>query len=864
MRTPITNLKLCATLVLCFLLTGVFAADYYWVGGSGNWSDHNNHWATTSGGSTFHSQVPTESDNVFFDANSFSSTGQTVTLDADVYCYNMNWNGVTNNPTFSGSREMHIYGSMILSAGMNYTATSDVYFEALTTGHDVNTAGQTLAEVYFNGQQTANGGWDLQSDLNVSGRIDFYAGEFNTNGYDFNCEYFYAWYNTAKDIDFTGSDSLYVGAEWRLYPNGTTTTFDAGTSTIVLDDEDIYYYNQMYFYGGNYTYHNAVFNRTSDETNESYRTYGANINYSNTFNDVTFNIGGERQCYIYDNNTFRNVTANFVGQNSSLGAPRLNVNSTSTISKLITESNSDLTGQVQLYSSSSIDTIHLDEGTGLVLNAGTTTTIDELIANGSCARRIDITTNDNASSTATLSKSSGSVNVSWVTISDVIASGGASFSASDAIALGTTTGWTISSPSGSTLYWVGGSGNWNDNAHWSTSSGGSSGTCGVPTLADNVVFDANSFSSSGQTVTINVNGQCNSMTWTGVTDNPTLAGGQKLTLGGSLTLSANMSFTHTGEFYFNSQSSNTIDLAGHELGRARFSSDNNLSGQWTLQSDFDTDLDIEFTGGKIVSGGYDISARSFNANHSYPRVLDLTGSQYVDVHENWRWNNYQDTLTVDTTTIRMISDPSNAQRSMQFYGGNKTYHNIYVDHNGIYGYQIYFSGSNSINDLEAHMNGYQYIRMYHNNTINNFEVYMDGSYQTTSVPRIYLQNTNDIQRLQTYNTSIYRPEVYLYQNNTFGELNPAAGSILFLGANYTQTVDSLTLVGLCDAPIDVRSTSNGTAGTFSISSGSVNAAYVRLQDNTATGGASFNATDAINNGNVSGWTISSKPATNYY
>ncbi|MFN0014214.1 MAG: hypothetical protein ACKVU2_06660 [Saprospiraceae bacterium] len=35
------------------------ALDYYWVGGSGMWSDHNNHWATSSGGNVFHDQVPT-------------------------------------------------------------------------------------------------------------------------------------------------------------------------------------------------------------------------------------------------------------------------------------------------------------------------------------------------------------------------------------------------------------------------------------------------------------------------------------------------------------------------------------------------------------------------------------------------------------------------------------------------------------------------------------------------------------------------------------------------------------------------------------------------------------------------------------
>lgn len=44
-------------------------------------------------------------------------------------------------------------------------------------------------------------------------------------------------------------------------------------------------------------------------------------------------------------------------------------------------------------------------------------------------------------------------------------------------------------------YWVGNSGNWSDTSHWSTSSGGASGAS-VPTISDDVIFDANSLSSN--------------------------------------------------------------------------------------------------------------------------------------------------------------------------------------------------------------------------------------------------------------------------------------------------------------------------------------------------------------------------------
>ena len=44
-------------------------SDYYWVGGSGNWNDVS-HWATSSGGSTFATVVPSNTTHVHFDANS--------------------------------------------------------------------------------------------------------------------------------------------------------------------------------------------------------------------------------------------------------------------------------------------------------------------------------------------------------------------------------------------------------------------------------------------------------------------------------------------------------------------------------------------------------------------------------------------------------------------------------------------------------------------------------------------------------------------------------------------------------------------------------------------------------------------------
>ncbi len=72
------------------------------------------------------------------------------------------------------------------------------------------------------------------------------------------------------------------------------------------------------------------------------------------------------------------------------------------------------------------------------------------------------------------------------------------------------------------LYWIGGTGNWSDPVSWSLNSGGAGGNC-MPTILDNVFFDANSFAGSNDTVYIDfAPAYCNNMNWTGATGNPVL------------------------------------------------------------------------------------------------------------------------------------------------------------------------------------------------------------------------------------------------------------------------------------------------------------------------------------------------------
>jgi len=102
-----------------------------------------------------------------------------------------------------------------------------------------------------------------------------------------------------------------------------------------------------------------------------------------------------------------------------------------------------------------------------------------------------------------LSKSSGTVNASFVSLKDNNATGGATFNASQAIDNGNNTGWNITEVVPQDFYWVGGTGDWSDaENHWATSSGGSTFFNYSPGPLDDVYFDENSFDAADQVVTI--------------------------------------------------------------------------------------------------------------------------------------------------------------------------------------------------------------------------------------------------------------------------------------------------------------------------------------------------------------------------
>jgi hypothetical protein len=147
----------------------------------------------------------------------------------------------------------------------------------------------------------------------------------------------------------------------------------------------------------------------------------------------------------------------------------------------------------------------------------------------------------------------------FVGIKDCHAGGAASWAVGDGVNNGGNTGITFGSsdPTG-TRYWVGDGGFFDNSSHWANTSGGTPGAS-APRTGMNVVFDANSFTTTGQIVRkglerSHTGSEFLNLTCTGVLHNPTLAldstftptNGAGFTIAGNFILDPNMSLAKLG------------------------------------------------------------------------------------------------------------------------------------------------------------------------------------------------------------------------------------------------------------------------------------------------------------------------------
>jgi hypothetical protein len=159
-------------------------ADRYWVGGTGNWSDDDNHWATTSGGSPADGNLPTSSDNVYFDANSGSGT---CTRNVTANCLDFDASA-SSILTFAGTSTLNIYGNFEIVSGVTWNSAGDLKMSATSGTKTFKTNSVSLScKLLLSG---SGGTTQLLDNLTCTGIT-----QSGTAGFDAN----------AKTVTFIGS-----------------------------------------------------------------------------------------------------------------------------------------------------------------------------------------------------------------------------------------------------------------------------------------------------------------------------------------------------------------------------------------------------------------------------------------------------------------------------------------------------------------------------------------------------------------------------------------------------------------------------------------------------------------------------------
>ncbi|WP_020531623.1 T9SS type A sorting domain-containing protein [Flexithrix dorotheae] len=678
-----TRIKLIGFVLLLFSQS-LFGQTLYWVGGSGNWTD-DTHWSLNSDGSFNNPSalIPDATRSVVFNEHSFpSNADKTVTLNAIGACLNMSWTDDADDPVFAISTglDLSIHGSLAILDGITVSpspadAAVEFIFSATSGTPTISTEGTYLHNVRIGDETFASTAvFTLTDNLN-SRWINVLSGTFDTNdqtvqAFKINADedntQTRAMVLGASNITITGS-----GAGTDLDLSGSNFTFDAGTSTIDLTNTGNIavelgpvsrVLNNLTFSGAGaaitinnlnsdtHTFNQLTATDVSDFefSGSSTSTFNGSVNIgvsggnTNTFlgpvnfnDEVNLNSNGNSGTYDFDGQVTFGAGADLdLGANSTIsfgGASShtfqdITVNHSSVVSFDNAVSNS-ISNLIVNSVSGSGSSLSFPDGVGNATSISGTFSISS-----TCSTPVTVNS-VNGGSQAYLTLA-GSPTWDGVTVQDINENGAGTITIDRGDISNVTNITASSSCTGNILYWVGTGGGcdgtWNDGDCWSNTSGGAGGA-GQPTATQDVVFDLNSFDGSNNTVTIDANNPvCKSMTWTGVTNSPTFqrTGGNYLSIYGSLTLEAGMTWNYNDQVFFLGSGDFTITSAGQ--GFLQYLLFYNTAGSWKLLDEFSSSSHVYLRGGTLNTNDQNFTALELDANYASDETRALIlGSSYV-------------------------------------------------------------------------------------------------------------------------------------------------------------------------------------------------------------------------------------------
>lgn len=206
-------------------------------------------------------------------------------------------------------------------------------------------------------------------------------------------------------------------------------------------------------------------------------------------------------------------------------------------------------------------------------------------------------------------------------------------------------------------FWVGGgsSNAWSatGNTNWSATSGGAN-NASVPGASDNAIFDGNS---GAGTVSIGTTTR-SCINFDASASGNTFSGSSQVTISGSLTLGAGVTWSHTGLWNFTSTASGrTITLAGKTLGGGI--TFNGVGGVWTLQDALSATGTLTLTNGSLDANAKAVTVGAISTANANTRTLDLGGCAITLTGSGTIWTTATTTgLTLDVSSASLTSNYS--------------------------------------------------------------------------------------------------------------------------------------------------------------------------------------------------------------
>lgn len=157
----------------------------YWVGGAGSWSDPN-HWSLSSGGIGGEC-IPTQLDSVILDQLSFNTINDTLVASNGTFCRFMDCRNVDDFPILKMNGNQSLFGSLYLSADMQYLLYGRIVLSADSGTYELDFANLNLTDSskqWPNAslENSSNATWNLLSDLKIM-YFYFSNGTFNYNNH---------------------------------------------------------------------------------------------------------------------------------------------------------------------------------------------------------------------------------------------------------------------------------------------------------------------------------------------------------------------------------------------------------------------------------------------------------------------------------------------------------------------------------------------------------------------------------------------------------------------------------------------------------------------------------------------------------